>query len=213
LTNIKDGEFYDGGCTYVSCPAETHAKEGLMTAYADASHMEGKGSSTFGTYFNVGTYTSNRSLCSIVSGHGIGPECKGEWDLRLEAAAAIVGFDVPGRTTVVDLEEAIDTAHDAAMHNGTKFNDESLIFMFLELAPPGSNKSGMCNLFQRTARHVVSALRLMHSNVEKSESIGFRVCEESIPAQDCTGTSAAGIRKQTKHRGILVFGPYWAYMP
>jgi hypothetical protein len=86
--------------------------------------MEGKGSNTFGTYFDVGTYTSNRSLCSIVSGHGIGPEYKEEWDLRLEAAAAVVGFDVPGRTTVVDLEEAIDTAHDAAMHNGTKFNDE-----------------------------------------------------------------------------------------
>jgi hypothetical protein len=27
--------------------------------------------------------------------------------------------------------------------------NESLIFMFLELAPPGSNKSGMCKLFQR----------------------------------------------------------------
>jgi len=76
--------------------------------------------------------------------------------------------------------------------------NESLIFMFLELAPPGSNKSGMCKLFQRTARHVVSALRLMHSNVEKSESIGIRVCEESIPAEDRTGTVAAGIRKQTK---------------
>jgi hypothetical protein len=95
-----------------------------MTAYADASHMEGKGSNTFGTYFDVGTYTSNRSLCPIVSGHGIGPECKEEWDLRFEAAAAVVGFEVPGRTTVVDLEKAIVTAHDAAMHNGTKFNDE-----------------------------------------------------------------------------------------
>ena len=124
LTNIKDGEFFYDGCTYVSSFAETYAKEGLMTAFADASHMEGKGSNTFGTYFDVGTYTSNRSLCSIVSGHGIGPECKEEWDLRFEASAAVVGFDVPSRTTVVVIEKVIDTAHDAAMHNGTKFNDE-----------------------------------------------------------------------------------------
>ena len=137
LTNIKDGELYYGGWTYVSSLAETYAKKGLMTAYADASHMEGKGSNTFGTYFEVGTYTSNHSLCSIVSGHGIGPECKEGWSLRFEATAAVVGFDVPGRTTVVDLEKAIDTAHDAAMHNGTKFNDERLVLknMVPRLAP------------------------------------------------------------------------------
>jgi hypothetical protein len=125
LTNIKDGEFYYDSCAYVSSFAETYAKEGLMTAYADASHMEGKGSNTFGTYFDVGTYTSNHSLCSIVSGHGIGPECKEGWSLRFEATAAVVGFDVPGRTTVVDLEKAIDTAHDAAMHNGARSSTTS----------------------------------------------------------------------------------------
>jgi hypothetical protein len=81
--------------------------------------------------------------------------------------------------------------------------NESLIFMFLELAPPGSNKSGMCKLLQRTVRHVVSALRLMHSNVETSEAIGIRVCEDSIPAEDRTGTVAAGIRKQTKNRNCF----------
>jgi hypothetical protein len=31
-TNIKDGEFYYDGCTYVSSLAESYAKEGLMTA-------------------------------------------------------------------------------------------------------------------------------------------------------------------------------------
>jgi len=136
----------------VSSLAETYAKKGLMTAYADASHMEGKGSNTFGTYFDVGTYTSNRSLCSIVSGHGIGPECKEEWDLRFEAAAAVVGFDVTGRTTVVDLEKAIDTAHDAAMHNGTKFNDERHVLKNMIPALGPDEKATGPGLYSRALR-------------------------------------------------------------
>jgi hypothetical protein len=124
LTNIIDSEFYYGGWTMVSSVAGAYATLGLKTAYGDASHMEGKGFNTFGCFFDIGTYSTNRGLCSIVSGHGIGPECKEDWAPRFEAAAAIGGFGVAGRVTVVDLEKSIDTAHDEAMHNGEKLNDE-----------------------------------------------------------------------------------------
>ena len=104
--------------------AESFAKFGTLTAYADASHMEGLGSSTYGCFYAIGVYSLNRSLCPVVTGHGIGAECKEEWTPRFKAAAAVVGFDVPGRVTVVDLEKSIDAAHDDAMQNGEKFNDE-----------------------------------------------------------------------------------------
>ena len=49
--------------------------------------------------------------------------------------------------------------------------NESLIFMFIEVTPPGSNKSGMCKLLQRAIKHVVTALCLIRTYVEMSESI------------------------------------------
>ena len=124
MTNIVDGETYYAGFTYRSGMAENYAINGLLTAFADASHMDGKGHSTFGTYYEIGTYDHNRSLCTVVCGHSIAPECKAEWTPRFKAAAEISGFDVPGRVTLVDLEKSIDIAHDEVMTNGKKFNDE-----------------------------------------------------------------------------------------
>ena len=122
--DIVDGEYYYSGFTFQSALAMRYAGNGLKTAFADASHMEGKGFSTYGTFYEIGTYDQNRSLCSIVCGHSIAPECKEEWVLRFEAAANVPGYDVLGRVTLVDLEKSIDTAHDETMKNATKFNDE-----------------------------------------------------------------------------------------
>lgn len=69
MTNILDGETYYGGWMMVNSVAAAYAKPGLKVAHGDAPHMEGKG---------LSTYSSNRSLCSIVSGHGIGLECEEE---------------------------------------------------------------------------------------------------------------------------------------
>ena len=74
------------------------AMNGLDKAYADASHMDGKGSSTYGAFYDIGTYDPNRSLCSIACGHSIAPECKDEWRPRFEAAANVTGFDGQLRT-------------------------------------------------------------------------------------------------------------------
>ena len=124
MANIVDGEVYYTGFTFRSAVAMLYATKGLKTAYADASHMDGKGSSTYGTFYEIGTYCPNRSLCSVVCGHSIAPECKEEWGPRFEAAANVTGFDVPGRVTLVDQEKSIDTAHDEAMAHAQKFNDE-----------------------------------------------------------------------------------------
>ena len=43
MADIKDDEKYYGGFTFVNSVAEQYAKKGLLTAFADASHMEGKG--------------------------------------------------------------------------------------------------------------------------------------------------------------------------
>lgn len=124
LTNIADGEVYYGGFTFVGSVAGLYATQGLKTAYADAAHMEGKGHNTHGTYFEIGTYSSNNSLLALVSVHGIAPEGGDEWRIRFKVAATIPGFDVPGRVTIVDLEKGLDTAHDEEMSHGMKFNDE-----------------------------------------------------------------------------------------
>lgn len=152
LTNIIDSESYYGGWTMVSSVAGAYATLGLKTAYGDASHMEGKGFNTFGCFFDIGTYSTNRGLCSIVSGHGIGPECHHEWAPRFEAAAAVVGFNVAGRVMVVDLEKSIDTAHDEAMDNGEKFNDERHVLknMIPKLGP--EEKTTGPGLYSRALR-------------------------------------------------------------
>jgi hypothetical protein len=137
MTNIKDGEMYYGGFTFVSSVAELYATQGLKTAYADASHMEGKGLNTHGTFYEIGTYSANNSLLALVAGHGIAPGGGGEWRIRFAEAAAIPGFDVPGRTTIVDLEKGLDTAHDEEIHHGSKFNDERHVLknMLKKLGP------------------------------------------------------------------------------
>ena len=87
MTGIVDGETYYAGFTFRSALAMVYATNGLKTAYADASHMDGKGLRTYGTFYDVGTYDQNRSLCSVVCGHSIAPECKAEWTHRFQAAA------------------------------------------------------------------------------------------------------------------------------
>jgi hypothetical protein len=124
LTNIIDNERYYSGFTFVSSVAQRYAESGLKTAYADASHMLRKENS-FGTFFDIGTYDGNRSLCSVVCGHGIGTECKDEWGPRFAAAAEISGFDVPGRVTIFDQEKSIGAAYAEHMHFSRKFCDES----------------------------------------------------------------------------------------
>ena len=55
MSDINDGDRFYGGWTHVSSVAEIYATLGLLTAYADAAHMEGKGYNTYGTFFKIGT--------------------------------------------------------------------------------------------------------------------------------------------------------------
>ena len=50
MANIADGEVYYAGFTFRSALAMLCATRGLKTAYAGASHMDGKGSSTYGAF-------------------------------------------------------------------------------------------------------------------------------------------------------------------
>jgi hypothetical protein len=77
---------------------------------------------------------------------------------------------------------------------------EALIFMLLELAPPGTNKSGACKLLQSTLRQVTFVLKAMHNNHLECQKNGVRVCEQSIPEEDKTATISAGTRQQAMHR-------------
>jgi len=152
LTNIVDGENYYSGFTFVSSVAETYARQGLKTAYGDASHMEGKGLDSYGTFFDVGTYDQNRSLCSVVSGHGIGPECKDEWKPRFEAAVAVPGFDVAGRVTIVDMEKSIDSAYDDACQHSNKFNDKRHVLKNMSKKLGPAEKTTGPHLYSRALR-------------------------------------------------------------
>ena len=48
MADIVDGDVYYVGFTFRSALASHFANTGLKTAFADASHMDGKGSSTYG---------------------------------------------------------------------------------------------------------------------------------------------------------------------
>jgi len=124
MSDIHDGDRFYGGWTFVSSVSEIYATQGLLSAYADAAHMEGKGQNTYGIFLNIGTYTANRNLGSIVSGHGIGAECKEEWLPRFKAAADVANFDCEGRVILVDMEKSIDISLDMEMTHAKKFNDE-----------------------------------------------------------------------------------------
>ena len=124
----------------------------LKTAFADASHMDGKGSITYGTFYDVGTYDPNRALLSIACGHSIGPECNEEWATRFNAAANVPGFDVPARVTLVDMEKSIDTAFDAAMVHAKKFNDERHVIKNMNNKLGPSEKATGPALYSRALR-------------------------------------------------------------
>jgi len=87
--------------------------------------------------------------------------------------------------------------------NGLGSMNEAHIFMLLELAPPGTNKSGACKLLQSTLRQVTFVLKAMHNDYKECQRIGVRVCEQSIPEEDKTATIAAGIRQQANRRNQL----------
>lgn len=152
MTDIKEGENYYGGFTFVSSVAEQYAKRGLQTSYADASHMEAKGPSTYGTFYEIGAYSQNFSLLAVVAGHGIAAESGDEWSTRFAVAAAIPGFDVKGRVIVVDLEKGLDTAVDQNMKSAGKFNDElHVIKNMSKKLGPGEKATGPA-LYSRALR-------------------------------------------------------------
>ena len=80
---------------------------------------------------------------------------------------------------------------------------EELIFMFLEIAPQGTNKTGASKILKATIRKVVSALMGMSNNYEMCHKLGVHVCLNSIPVDDNTATIAAGIRKQADSRNLV----------
>ena len=53
MASIVNGDVYYAGFTFRGALAPHFAMNGLDTAYADASHMDGKGSSTYGTFYEV----------------------------------------------------------------------------------------------------------------------------------------------------------------
>ena len=152
MADIVDGDVYYVGFTFRSALASHIANKGLMTAFADASHMDGKGSSTYGTFYDVGTYDPNRALLSIACGHSIGPECKEEWATRFDAAANVPGFDVPGRVTLVDMEKSIGAAFNDAMDHAKKFNDERHVIKNMNNKLGPSEKATGPALYSRALR-------------------------------------------------------------
>ena len=121
---IVNGEEYYGGLTFTSSVAQQYAEKGTLHAYADASHMQGKGQHSYGTFSEFGIHDQNNSLCSIVKTHTIGTECHDEWLRVFEAAADVPGVDVVGRSMSADMEKSLGKAHDESFSFSSKFFDE-----------------------------------------------------------------------------------------
>lgn len=116
--------------------------------------MEGKGHNTYGIFLKIGTYSANRNLGSIFSGHGIGAECKEEWLPHFKAAAVVANFDCcEGRVIPIDMEKSIDISLGTEMTHARKFNDERHVVLknMTPVLGPDENKIGPA-LYSRALR-------------------------------------------------------------
>jgi hypothetical protein len=82
----------------------------------------------------------------------MGPESEGKLEFRFEAAAAVAGFDVPGLVMFFDLRKSIETAHDAEVHNGTKYNGKQHVLKSMVPALGPEEKATGPGLYLRALR-------------------------------------------------------------
>ena len=151
IFDIKDGERYYSGFTFMSSLAPQYASLGRLSSTSDGSHCEGKGYQSYGTFFDVSNYDQNKNLCSLVCGHSIGNEGGHFWKKIFTAAKSIPGYDVPKRVCLVDMEKSIGTSFEAVMEHATPFYDERHVLKNM-LPVIGAEKASTAVLYPRALR-------------------------------------------------------------
>jgi hypothetical protein len=115
VSDIVDEGMYYGGFVLTLSTAPNFCLKGLKAGYTDASHCEGKGPQSFGTFGEVGTYDSNLHLHSVVLMHSAGNEDGGFWDTAFGAARLVPGFDRLGRVVHSDMEKGLASSLSSTM--------------------------------------------------------------------------------------------------
>jgi hypothetical protein len=124
LRDIKDGERFYGGFTFVSGVAETYVTKGLLITASDACHCAGKGWQSFGYFSAVVGYDQNNNLLPLEAGHSVACEGGETWGKHFTEVANIPGYDVSGRINFVDMEKAIGSTHKSLMGSARIFLDK-----------------------------------------------------------------------------------------
>ena len=112
-------------------------------------------------------------------------------------------FNVPHAFMISVVITLVSAFSHAVYVEGPGSMFESLIFMILEIAPPGSNKSGAAQLVFDTLRHVLTALEVIDKDFETCKKNNFRICKQSLPELDRSATVAAGVRAQARNPSLV----------
>lgn len=151
VADICDEGLYYGGFVFTPSIASHMCKEGRLTMAADAAHCEGVGPQSYGTTFEVVGYDTNNHLIPLVFGHSVGPECYEFWKIIFDACAAIDGFDIAQRTTIVDQEKGIAKAYREAVKNSKLFMDPLHVKKNLA-SKLGAHKNAGIDLYEQAVR-------------------------------------------------------------
>lgn len=148
-SDINEQDRYYGGFIFVPSIAAHICETGRKTCAADAAHCDGVGPQSYGTTFEVVCYDCNNHLIPIVFAHFVGPECLETWRHVFLACAAIDGFDIPERTTIVDQEKSIDGAYRECLQHARLFLDPLHVKKNLGAKLDGADKAMGLQLYEK----------------------------------------------------------------
>lgn len=170
VSDIVDGDTYYAGFTFIPSIASHMCKHARLTCSADASHCQGSGPQSYGTFFEVLNYDANNQLTPLVSSHSIGTESRETWDLVFSACLSIEEFDKAGRVTIVDQEKSIDLSYRSHMKEASLFLDKHHVKKNM-LPKVGTEKAAAADLYERAlrapSREAVDALKELYGRKTK----------------------------------------------
>ena len=167
----EHGRYY-GGFVFVPSVASHICATSRTTCARDAAHCDGVGSQSYGTTFEVVAYDCNNHLFPLVFGIFVGPECLETWRNIFQACAAIDGFEVPSRTTIVDQEKSIDRAYRECLQHARIFLDPIHVKKNLGAKLEGAEKAIGLQLYEKAVRaptvEMVNDIRSRYSVAQRN---------------------------------------------